>query len=450
MDPPSPITCNECNKTFKTKTALIAHTTHKHEKPTETQCLICERVFSKRSNLLKHMNSKSHTIHQQKNTPKSIKCPLSCNFVADNKDKILKHYSEYHNITLEVKNLVFDNIEKFLEWKEKFEKDTGTHFVNSKGNVKRKTGTVIYFICDRDGYYKAEGKNIRLPRVKGSKKINSHCPAKITCRINDKGIQVENMDTHVGHEMEMDHLYITESEKKEICQKLKAKASFDEILNEAHNYDKNDKLKRINLLTRKDLWNIVNTYKLNHAAFKKRKRRNFRVKNENVEQLSNLDDINDTDSESIENEGLCTVDSPLSPNFDTGWEDVEHPFKIKNIPDCKLTENEELYGVDSSQPSPKSDTLWDKELLHNIRSIAQNEEQFRDCINQIGSFEHEIKSFTIKDVKPNISLIQDSCSELSEPLNGIIITKLHFGSSIKIKKKYLKFLIARKKNQYIN
>jgi hypothetical protein len=74
------------------------------------------------------------------------------------------------------------------------------------------------------------------------------------------------METHVGHELDLGHLNISESDKANIAQKLALKIPFEEILNEIRDSVVNNKLDRIHLITRKDLWNIADSYNLNNEA----------------------------------------------------------------------------------------------------------------------------------------------------------------------------------------
>ena len=84
--------------------------------------------------------------------------------------------------------------------------------------------------------------------------------------MTSQNVKVDYIKTHIGHNSELRHLNISKHEKDSIAQKLALKLPFEHILDDIRNSVINGTLERIHLITRKDLWNIANSYQLNHEA----------------------------------------------------------------------------------------------------------------------------------------------------------------------------------------
>ncbi|KAK9711232.1 hypothetical protein QE152_g25542 [Popillia japonica] len=83
-------------------------------------------------------------------------------------------------------------------------------------------------------------------------------------------ISVKYFKTRAGHEADIGHLSLTPAEHESIAVKIADKISFSAILDKVRDSVKNSELERIHLITRKDLYNIENSYNLNSASVRHR------------------------------------------------------------------------------------------------------------------------------------------------------------------------------------
>lgn len=70
------------------------------------------------------------------------------------------------------------------------------------------------------------------------------------------------MESHVGHITDIGHLQLTESERKNLAIKIAAKIPFDDILDNVRQSITDATLNRIHLVSKKDLFNIENSFNL--------------------------------------------------------------------------------------------------------------------------------------------------------------------------------------------
>lgn len=255
--------CHECGKVFYKLSTLESHARWKHnDKTTEFMCDQCGRTFQKKYNLQKHIEVGVHYVAE------TVRCAAEeCNFRAQNRKGMCSHYENYHGIFLNETTIYFNNTEEFFDWKTQYENRTRARFVKMSSSRKRKNGIVkCTYLCHRDGNFIPKGKNIRLMKGKGSNKINAHCPAKMEVDISEKLVTVSYIDTHVGHDLDIFRLSLNPEDKAAIAKMLSMQVPFEEILNDINSSAKNitdsNGVKRLNLLTRKDLWNIVETFKI--------------------------------------------------------------------------------------------------------------------------------------------------------------------------------------------
>lgn len=282
--------CHECGKVFYKLSTLESHARWKHnDKTTEFMCDQCGRTFQKKYNLQKHIEVGVHYVAE------TVRCAAEeCNFRAQNRKGMCSHYENYHGIFLNETTIYFNNTEEFFDWKTQYENRTRARFVKMSSSRKRKNGIVkCTYLCHRDGNFIPKGKNIRLMKGKGSNKINAHCPAKMEVDISEKLVTVSYIDTHVGHDLDIFRLSLNPEDKAAIAKMLSMQVPFEEILNDINSSAKNitdsNGVKRLNLLTRKDLWNIVETFKIDPKTVvysksrAKRKRQMGQLKRETKE-----------------------------------------------------------------------------------------------------------------------------------------------------------------------
>ncbi|KAJ8983629.1 hypothetical protein NQ317_004267 [Molorchus minor] len=158
----------------------------------------------------------------------------------------------------------FQNFSAFESWKTELEKKNNSKFINTSGSHKTGKTKFLYFGCHRSGEFISKGTKIRSLKIQGSNKIGGVCPASMSVKIeNNSTVTISYIDTPVGHTNDLGHLTLTESERTAIARKIAAKIPFDTILDEVReSLTEDGKLNRLHLLTKMDLHNIENSFKL--------------------------------------------------------------------------------------------------------------------------------------------------------------------------------------------
>lgn len=296
MDSDDILLCHFCGKIFYKLTTLESHTKWKHSEKSDTfMCDQCGKIFLKKFNLIKHMASGVHEITE------TVNCAL-CDFRSLTRKIMCGHYKNFHGVIMNENNAYFSTPEEFFLWKVQYEQRTKTKFVKMSSSRLRKNGYLrsTYF-CHRDGNFIPKGRHLRLLKTKGSNKINAHCPAKIDVEMGENLVIVSYVETHLGHDLDIARVNLDHEEKVNIAEKLASQVPFEQILDEL-NKTRNSDGKRINFVTRKDLWNIVETFKidpksvvysnnrrkrrlLNHSTTVPVKKVKFQVRNVALNQL---------------------------------------------------------------------------------------------------------------------------------------------------------------------
>ncbi|KAJ8957460.1 hypothetical protein NQ317_016983 [Molorchus minor] len=248
-------------------------------------CSSCESAFSNFSNLKRHVlklhpnevnlsslkfHKKSH--EQGESLPKTVtsnqKCPL-CDFTGD-KTGVITHVTEGHDITIVKETIRFDTMEQFESWKNDFEKNSNARFVKEYSKSSTNAYKNISFICHRSGKYISESKGLRHLKTQGSNKIGALCPANIKLQINkgDGTCKALVTKTHVGHVCDVGRLSLTPAERKQLGIQIASKIPFNDILDQVRDSLTDGNLQRINLLTKKDLYNIENSFNLNSSGIR--------------------------------------------------------------------------------------------------------------------------------------------------------------------------------------
>lgn len=122
-----------------------------------------------------------------------------------------------------------------------------------------------YFKCNRSGCYVPKGTGKRKLKVSGSRKINALCPSLITCIQYKTGeCEVRFVKAHAGHANEIKHIDLSKSEKDWAASKLALQVNKGVILDEVRGAKMNGELKRIHVLTNKDLLNLIQRRNLSY------------------------------------------------------------------------------------------------------------------------------------------------------------------------------------------
>lgn len=265
-------------------------------------CKFCKKNYTRRYNFKVHLKKFHPKIYAEselsKTKPKTDqKCPL-CDYSSKLRNDVEKHLFDFHKIA-EVSSfeiLHFVTNDEFARWKKDTEKSTNTIFIQPCGAQRSKNVKTTYYYCNRSGYFAPKGSGKRALRTQGSSKINSVCPAKIKKIETKDGIEVHYLDIHIGHTPDIRHLHLQKDERDEIALKIAQNIPFDTILQEIkQSVETGEKIERLKLLTKKDLWNIKYSYTasgmLSHMN-------------------SVISEVNEEDKEYSSDQNYCIIETP--------------------------------------------------------------------------------------------------------------------------------------------
>lgn len=188
-----------------------------------------------------------------------------CDYTVARRKLLLKHFTTSHDVNIVCKQVDCSSQQEFDNWKREIEYRDNLRFVVEKIETYKKK-KVTTFACHRSGNYRPGGKGFRHLKTQGSCKINAFCPASIKkieyFNCNAEKIEVFYTETHIGHEFEIKHIVLTREERKSLAMKMASKVPFDDILDEVRESISNEQFKRIHLVTKKDLFNIEQSFNL--------------------------------------------------------------------------------------------------------------------------------------------------------------------------------------------
>ena len=171
---------------------------------------------------------------------------------------------ELHNLIL--KEISVNFAADFRDWKREQEEDSNSTFVKQTGSKTDKNqNKITYYYCNRTGFYTSKDIRQRQLKSQGTDKLNAHCTASIKTTIHHitGEVGVETCHTHYGHRQDLSHICLSEYTRLSIAGQLLQGVSQQHILDNVR--DKvGEELKRIHLLTKKDIKNIERTYHINN------------------------------------------------------------------------------------------------------------------------------------------------------------------------------------------
>lgn len=151
-------------------------------------------------------------------------------------------------------------LSEFQQWKDEFERNSGTSFVKATGDkqkhstMKLYTTKTVYYYCNRSGFFNSKGAGRCHIKSQGSSKLNAHCTAAITATTKIPGteLRVSVCKTHYGHTCSLGHTRLSESDRLTIVGQLAQGITFERILDNIRD-NVGSKFEHIHLTTRKDI-----------------------------------------------------------------------------------------------------------------------------------------------------------------------------------------------------
>ncbi|XP_057301394.1 uncharacterized protein LOC130635887 [Hydractinia symbiolongicarpus] len=172
---------------------------------------------------------------------KRSKCTFpGCEETFYHKSRMISHLNTFHGTKTNVRNLVFEDEQMFMEWKEKEELDKHIYFSKQRGDGDSKLTKYAYYVCQHDGdgrSHRKEGEPARKTEKKfkpGQIKTGRFCPARLTCHMDkvNKEIRVEYITSH-SHAVNLENT-VFQPIPSTIRQEIKAKLSIGIPVNEVY------------------------------------------------------------------------------------------------------------------------------------------------------------------------------------------------------------------------
>ncbi|XP_065203212.1 uncharacterized protein LOC135833375 [Planococcus citri] len=234
-------------------------------------CAHCEKVYKFKQSLKKHILKKQHVLVLEKennvgvtNRASRILCSFeSCDSNFNTISNYHHHLEKVHNVSLTKETLEFSSMQEFQNWKQNFEKETTSMFVQTSSAKKRKNCvTYYYFYCHRSFLGKTQyiRKTANKKKGIGSNKVSKSCPAMIKASTSGDGaVKVEFCSTHLGHETSVERLRLSTKDRTLLAEKLIAGIPPQRILADIRQNAKspNDRIIYANM---NDLYNIKKSF----------------------------------------------------------------------------------------------------------------------------------------------------------------------------------------------
>lgn len=233
----------------------------------EFDCKFCDKSYASLRSLNRHLtekhNRESNSICYEENVYANKCLEQGCNVSFKLNAELRKHLVVTHSFSMDEEVLKFSNIQEFNSWLEEIRTTLNVDYIQPRGKSVTSDTEIVYYNCNRSG--KTRDTSIackRMKKVQESRKINSACTSQIKVIINKNNILATFYKTHYGHKNDIKHLPLQKCERASIANKLSSGIPISRILNtNRQNFDESH-LKRIDLLTRKDIHNIKTEYNI--------------------------------------------------------------------------------------------------------------------------------------------------------------------------------------------
>ncbi|CAH3020775.1 unnamed protein product [Porites evermanni] len=147
---------------------------------------------------------------------------------------------------------------KFESWKAEVEEKEGCSFKHLSTGQK-----VEYFQCNRGGSYRPRRSGKRRQKSQGRCKIEKNCTSSMLLKYEDDGtMTVDVCYTHYGHEIELQHVWLSKTKRQQLVAKMQQGVPRERILNDIREGVTKDQFLREHLVEKKDLFNIQSAFGL--------------------------------------------------------------------------------------------------------------------------------------------------------------------------------------------
>jgi predicted regulator of amino acid metabolism with ACT domain len=160
-------------------------------------------------------------------------------------------------------NYVVNGILEFNKWLHNEETSNYVQYVHLTATKRKSTGAETYYYeCSRTGKRSHVDENVRKRKArKWVAKLNRGCTSQIIVnKSHDGSYSINYFKTHYGHEIGLEHVKLSKQDRGSVASKLLLGLPISTVLHSVKNANGN--LKRINLLARKDVFNIRKSFNI--------------------------------------------------------------------------------------------------------------------------------------------------------------------------------------------
>lgn len=210
-----------------------------------------------------------------KTRPGETKClEPGCDFRCQRLPQLRAHLSKEHKQRHDATKLNFNSKSDFEEWLNKIQKDKKCTYMRRRGWQVNKNGSkTACFYCHRGGSYTSKAK-LKKTKKQGSCKTGIECTSSMkvvfwyfnkppqTANVDDEdhlisNVTVEAFLQHYGHNIDLEHVRISKTEKEIIVNRLNSGLSRNKVLDEIREtLDNSDEPSRLHLISMQDIYNI--------------------------------------------------------------------------------------------------------------------------------------------------------------------------------------------------
>lgn len=156
----------------------------------------------------------------------------------------------------------------FERWKDKIEHNTDSFYNLARSKKEKNVQVVEYYDCHRSGFpnqkNKNKGEKTRQSKAQGSCKMGRDCPSRMIAEFDGAHVTVEFTYTHAGHDLQPEHLRLTQETQELIRGKLQLVIPEKKVARETRKiYTPSKKKRRSNILTFQDVRNVAAKYQIN-------------------------------------------------------------------------------------------------------------------------------------------------------------------------------------------
>nr|CAI5845872.1 unnamed protein product [Callosobruchus analis] len=230
------------------------------------QCSICNQVFEKQYSLNRHKKNihKSNEINipSYKKDAYLQKCLDGCELSFRTVSDVRSHLSEFYQRAHIAESLEFPSDADFENWLSDISERENVHYVGQNSNLNNKS--LKCYICNRGGKYAPKTESEERQRSlkgQGSCKIGASCTNQIIVKKTDGKGKVTYYKEHYGHIIELQHIPISKKDRNMLAAQLFSGIHNKKVLGNIRD-NIGSTLKRVDLLDRKYLQNIKNSFGL--------------------------------------------------------------------------------------------------------------------------------------------------------------------------------------------